>query len=70
MFFNNNQQDLEGLTFKYDHELQDRAPEEKEKIPMKELFAIILAQYSIMLPIAFGAVVVFGILLFLITLLM
>ncbi len=46
-------------------------PEKPEKIPAKDIFAIILAQYSILLPIALGACVAFGlILLFIVKVLM
>lgn len=40
---------------------------EKEKLGFKDLFAIMLAQFSILIPIAIGAVVIMGLLMFLLT---
>jgi hypothetical protein len=40
---------------------------EKEKLGFKDLFAIMLAQFSILIPIAIGAVVIMGLLMLLIT---
>lgn len=46
----------------------DRDEEEiynkKEKVPFKDLIAIMIAQYSILMPIAIGACVVFALLMF------
>ncbi|WP_055667070.1 hypothetical protein [Desnuesiella massiliensis] len=75
MFFNKKNNDLENLRFRYDDELEDKEKIElkhnkskssKEKIPFKDIFAMIIAQYAIMIPIMLGACVVFGLLLFII----
>lgn len=70
MFFNNNQESLEGLKFRPDEELEDEPKMNQEKISTKDIWAIILAQYSILIPIALISSVIFGVVLFLITRLM
>lgn len=70
MFLNNNQESLEGLTFRTDEELENEPKIKQEKIPAKDIWAIILAQYSILMPIVLISSAIFGILLFLITRLM
>lgn len=70
MFLNNNQESLEGLTFRTDEELENEPKINQEKIPAKDIWAIILAQYSILMPIVLISSAIFGILLFLITRLM
>ncbi|SUY47929.1 Uncharacterised protein [Clostridium putrefaciens] len=70
MFFNNNQESLEGLKFRPDEELEDEPKMNQEKISAKDIWAIILAQYSILIPIALISSVIFGVVLFLITRLM
>ncbi|WP_032120669.1 hypothetical protein [Clostridium amazonitimonense] len=70
MFLNNNQDDLQGLTFRPDEEIEDKPKPQNKKIPAKELLAIILAQYSILIPIALIAGAIFALLLFILTRLM
>ena len=70
MFFNKKNNNLENLRFRYDDELEDKEKVElkhnkssNEKISFKEIFAMIIAQYAILLPIMLGACVIFGLLL-------
>ena len=70
MFLNNNQEGLEGLTFRPDEELENEPKITQEKFSAKDIWAIILAQYSILIPIALISSAIFGVLLFLITRLM
>lgn len=67
MFFSKKTDGLENLKFKFDEEVKN---EPQEKIPFKELLAIMLAQYSILLPIGIIASIIFGLLLFVIVKLM